>query len=154
MKKPDDIQLTPAGLEKLKQEYQDLQNKRPSVLARMVAAREQGDLSENAGYHASKEELAKTDHRMREIKYLLRFIKVVKSDKSGEVKIGSSIVLNDGTTSYNFTIVGQFEADPVNNKLSNLSPIGAAVLGKKVGDKITIDTPDGKATYKLVDIES
>lgn len=152
MKKPIDIQFTKEGYEKVQREYQELTEKRPGVLARMVAAREQGDLSENAGYHAAKGELGWIDRRMRELKILMRFGDVVVSNQTNVVSFGSTVTVeNDGETK-DFIIVGKLEADPVNGKLSDVSPIGSALLSKKVGDVVEVNVPVGVARYRVLKI--
>lgn len=153
MKKPIDIKFTKEGYEKLGQEYQELIEKRPLVLARMVAAREQGDLSENAGYHASKEELGKIDSRMRELKLLMRFGEIVDSGGTDTVGIGSVVKVAKGADTFDFNIVGRLEADPAHGKLSEVSPIGSALLGKKIGDVVEVQTPDGKTIFKIIEIK-
>ena len=152
MKKPIEIQFTKEGFEKLEEEYQTLLDKRPGVLARMVAAREQGDLSENAGYHAAKGELGWIDRRMRELKILMRFGDVVESSQKSIVSFGSIVTVDVGGEKRDFKIVGKLEADPIAGKVSDVSPIGSALVGKKVGDRVEIDIPDGRVTYEVVAI--
>lgn len=153
MKKPVDVKFTKEGFEKLKKEYQDLLEKRPGVLDRLVAAREQGDLSENAGYHASREELSQIDRRLREINILVRHGEVVESRVSDQVGVGGTVKVTDGTNFYEYKIVGALEADPLCGKLSEVSPIGCALIGKKVGDQVEIEIPDGKIVYKIIEIK-
>ena len=152
MKKPIDIQLTKEGLQNFKKEQQVLIDKRPDVLARLIAAREQGDLSENAGYHAAKDELAYIDHRIRELKLLLRFADVIETNQTGVVAFGSVVTISDGQRNMVFTIVGKLEANPANGKLSDVSPIGKMLIGKKVGESVKVDIPDGNVTYKVINI--
>lgn len=147
------IKLTKEGLENLKKEFEELTLKRPQVLERMVAAREQGDLSENAGYHASKEELSRIDNRLRELKYLIQFGKVVEAKSNDTVQIGSTVELTNSESSFEYQIVGELEGNPVNGKISEVSPLGAALLGKKTGDKVEIETPGGKVSYKILKIK-
>lgn len=135
------------------EEYGQLTEKRPQVLTRMVAAREQGDLSENAGYHASKEELGKIDSRLRELKLLMRFGKIVNSQGSSIVGVGSAVKVSRGKDISEFNIVGQLEADPVHGKLSEVSPIGSALIGKNVGDEVEVQTPGGGIIYKILEIK-
>jgi len=152
MKKPIDIQLTKEGLENFEKEQQVLIDKRPYVLARLVAAREQGDLSENAGYHAAKDELAYIDHRIRELKLLLRFADVTETNQTEVVAFGSVVTISDGQRNMVYTIVGQLEANPVKGKLSDVSPIGKMLIGKKVGESVKVDIPNGNITYKVISI--
>ncbi len=152
VKKPIDVKLTKEGFEKLQKELEELKAKRPGVVTRLTAAREQGDLSENAGYHAAKDELGYVDSRINEIKLLLRFGDVVESKGAETVGIGNTVIVENGQGQNEFSLVGHFEADPTLGKLSEKSPIGAALIGKKVGEAVEIDVPDGKITFKIVEI--
>lgn len=154
MKKPIDIKITPEGLANLKKEQQKLAEKRPGVLARMVAAREQGDLSENAGFHAAKDELLHIDYRLRELALMIRFADVISNGESASVSLGSVIVVDDGSGKREFKIVGKLEADPANDLISDESPIGRALLGKAVGDIVEVEIPNGKAGFKILNIRS
>lgn len=153
MKKPIDVKVTAEGFEKLKQEEQELILRRPGVLARMVAAREQGDLSENAGFHAAKEELGRIDRRLRELRLMIRFADIIAVKESSVVALGNSVVIADGSEEKEFKIIGKLEADPVKCVVSDQSPVGSALLGKKVGDSVSIDVPDGKIVYKIIGIK-
>ena len=154
MKSPIDLKLTREGLEKLKKEYEALIQKRPQVLERMVTAREQGDLSENAGYHASKEELSRIDYRLNELKILMRFGEVVEPKaSSGQVQIGKVVKLTNGKDFFEYKIVGRLEGDPLNGKISEVSPMGSALFGKREGDKVEVETPDGKISYEIIKIK-
>lgn len=153
MKKPIDVKLTPEGFKKLQDEQSALTEKRPVVLRRMVAAREQGDLSENAGYHAAKEELGYIDSRVKQVKLLIRFGEVVKAKNKDVISLGSKVRARVDGNEVNFFIVGELEADPIKSKLSNVSPIGKALLGKRLGDIVNVEIPDGKVTYTVVSIE-
>ena len=148
-----DIRITREGFEKLKEEYKNLIEKRPHVLIRMVAAREMGDLSENAGYHASKDELARVDRRLRELRLLMKHVEVVEKQDSGNVSVGSSVKVTDGRHVYEFMIVGSLEADPAHGKFSQVSIIGLALIGKEVGNEVSVETPDGQITYKILTIK-
>lgn len=154
MKKPIDIKVTKEGYKKLKEELEKLIKKRPDVLVRMVAAREQGDLSENAGYHAAKEELGYIDRRLRELKLMLRFANVIGEGTSNIVSLGSKVVVDNGTGPIEFAIVGNIEANPSEKKMSDESPIGKALIGKKVGDTVEVEIPDGTVTYKVLEIKA
>ena len=152
MKKPIELKLTREGFENLKKEIDALSLRRPGVLSRMVAAREQGDLSENAGYHAAKEELGRIDRRVRELKIMIRFADVFESRSKSVVGFGSSVTVENGGDQANFTIVSKLEADPLRGKVSDVSPIVSALIGKKTGDVVEIEVPDGKTLYKIVSI--
>ena len=113
-----------------------------------------GDLSENSEYSAAKEELAFVEGRVQEIEEILKTAEVVENHNgSTHIELGSSVTVQiDGKTEL-FQIVGEFEADPLNKKLSHTSPIGQALIGKTVGDLVEVDVPAGKIKYKIVDIK-
>ena len=146
-------QFTRQGYEDLKKELEELTRERPGVLTRMVAAREQGDLSENAGYHAAKDRLGQIDSRIRELKLLLRIGKIVEAEGQDVVGFGSRIIVDDGDEQKEFTIVSAMEADPMLGKVSDSSPIGGALIGKKVGESVEIEVPSGKIRYKILEIK-
>lgn len=154
MKKPIDLQLTQEGYDKLQKEFDDLMAARPDVLTRMVAAREMGDLSENAGYHAAKERLGYIDRRTRHLKLMLRFADVVSAKGTNEVTFGSVVKVQNGETEVEFAIVSAMEADPTKMKVSDVSPIGKALLGKKVGEEAKVESPGGEMVYKVLEIKS
>lgn len=145
--------FTKEGFENLKKELQHLTNRRPIVVKHLAEAREQGDLSENAGYHAAKDELSHIDSRVREIKYLLRVGKVAQSDGQGIVSFGSKVTVETENSNMEFMIVEEFEADPKTGKISTSSPIGSALLGRKLGETVEIQTPEGKTSFKILEIE-
>jgi len=129
--------------------------KRKEILEALEAARALGDLSENAEYHQSREDQGKTEDRINQIEQMLRSAVVVKKHSSASVEIGTTVKVkkensNDEIT---YSIVGAEEADMVNNKISNKSPLGEALFGKKKGDIVSINTPRGLAKYTLVDIQ-
>jgi transcription elongation factor GreA len=148
-------QLTKEGFEKLKKEYDELvQVKKPYAIERLGKARSMGDLSENSEYSAAKEELAFVEGRILEIEEILKIVEVVENHNGGNsVEIGSSVIVELNGTKELFQIVGEFEADPMNKKLSHTSPIGKALLTKKVGDWIEVEVPAGKIKYKIVEIK-
>ncbi len=154
MKKPINLRLTPEGYQNLLDEQKTLIESRPNVLKSMVEAREQGDLSENAGYHAAKEKLGYIDSRLRSLKLMIRFADVVKGEDSKNVTFGNTVVIDGPDGQKTFTIVSAMEADPKEGKMSDISPIGMALLNKKVGDTIEIDIPDGKVSFKIVDVKT
>ncbi|HCR81399.1 MAG: Transcription elongation factor GreA [Candidatus Pacebacteria bacterium GW2011_GWB1_47_8] len=154
----DKVQLTQEGLEELKSELQQLKKEKlPQVIERVSAAREQGDLSENADYHAGKEEQSFIEARISEIEDILAHATVVKNTNThSQVGIGSRVeVYIEGKVGKTFTyeIVGEFEADPEEGKVSAVSPLGKALLGKKKGDKVTVEAPAGKVVYVIKNIK-
>ena len=153
MKKPIDVKLTQQGYQNLKDELDKLIERRPGVLQRMVQAREQGDLSENAGYHAGKEELGKIDSRVRELKLILRFADVVQSTQQKFVQLGNTVTIKGNGIEATYTIVSAMEADPQKGKMSDVSPIGKALIGKAKGELVQIEIPDGTITYEIVNIQ-
>jgi len=146
------FQFTKEGYQSLRGELATLISRRPQVLTNLVNAREQGDLSENAGYHAAKEELGKIDSRSKEIKYLLRIGKVVENADAQVVNFGSKVTLEINGKILQFQIVEELEADPKKGKISTNSPIGSALMSKKTGEEISIDTQEGKIIYKIKEI--
>ncbi len=150
------IILTHEGLENLEQELQELKVvRRKDVAAKIKEARGQGDLSENAEYDAAKEEQAEIEARIVTIENMLRNAEVIDSGNvTDTVSIGNTIKLFDEEfeEEIEYTIVGSAEADPFNGKISNESPIGAGIIGHKVGDKVEIDTPDGTISLKILEI--
>ena len=147
-------QLTQEGFNKLKTEHQELiENKKPQAVDRLQKARAMGDLSENSEYAAAKEELAFVEGRVREIEEILNNAEVVENNKkSDQVQIGSSITVEVNGKNEFFQIVGEFEADPMSKKLSQTSPIGQALINKRVDDTVEINIPAGKIQYKIIEI--
>jgi transcription elongation factor GreA len=149
------IQLTKTGFEKLKQELEELKTKtREQVLKRLNQARSMGDLSENSAYSSAKEELNLVEGRIAELEEILKNAKIVEEvqDKT-TVQLGSSVVVEINGKKEKFEIVGEFEADPLNKKLSHTSPIGKALFGKKIGEWVEVEVPAGKIRYKVVEIQ-
>ena len=147
--------ISPEGYEKLKQELDHLVNvKRKEIADRIEKAKELGDLSENAEYHEAKDAQAFNEGRIAEINNLLKNVKVVENNKSkNEVSMGSTVTISDGNKDKKYTIVSFNEVDPAEGKISNESPIGLALLGKKKGETVTISTPKGEKEYKIKNIE-
>ena len=149
------IQLTKTGFEKLKQELEELKTKtKKEVLKRLNQARSMGDLSENSAYSSAKEELNLVEGRIAELEEILKNAKIVEEvqDKT-TVQLGSSVVVEINGKKEKFEIVGEFEADPLNKKLSHTSPIGKALVGKKIGEWVEVEVPAGKIRYKVVEIQ-
>lgn len=149
------IQFTQEGYDKLKIEYDELVNKtRPKAVERLSKARAMGDLSENSEYVAAKEDLAFVEGRVKELEGVINIAVVVQEQQTdGSIKIGCKVLVEANGTEEEFTIVGEFEADPLAKKLSQTSPIGKALLGKKVGESVEVNVPIGKMKYKILRIE-
>ncbi len=148
--------LTPEGKLKLELELEDLKTTRRKELAeRLSFAIKQGDLSENADYIAAKEEQAFLEGRIRTIENMLRHVTIIEEQTGGEVRIGSRLKVQEAGVDDDeaFTIVGAAEANPLQGKISNESPLGKALLGKHIGDEVEIDAPGGKIVFKIVAIE-
>jgi len=153
------IYLTKEGLEELKKEHEELtKKKRPEVLTRLSQARDQGDLSENAEYTAARDELSFIDGRIDELEELLKQVNIISepSGKAGAkniIKLGSTVVLTVSGKKDEYTLVGEWEADPTAKKISHESPLGKALLGKSIGDKIEVEAPAGKIAYAIVSVK-
>lgn len=149
------VQLTKEGLQALKKEYDNLVDvKRPRLVDRLANARSQGDLSENNDYTSAKEELEFLDGRISELEGVLKNAVVVAKNGNGSaVGMGTKVTLAVEGQKLAFHIVGEWEADPVNKKISHTSPLGQALFGKKVGDQVEVEAPAGKIVYKIVSIE-
>lgn len=129
--------------------------RRKEILEALEAAKALGDLSENAEYHQAREDQGKTEDRINQIDHMLNSAIVVKKHSSSNVEIGTSVtVKKEGAKeSVTYSIVGAEEADMMENKISNQSPLGAALFGKKKGDVVTINTPKGISKYSIVDVK-
>lgn len=147
------FKLTQQGADELKKELDGLIAMRPEIAQRIKSARELGDLSENAEYQTAREEQDRLETRISEIERILRSLKIIKAPKNdGHVRLGSKVKLKSaGGQAKEFQVVGTIEADPLNGKLSDESPIGKELMGKAVGDKVVIkNSPD--TTYKIASI--
>lgn len=149
--------LTYEGLKKLEDELEFLKTvKRREIAERIKVAREFGDISENAEYDEAKNEQAFMEGKIADIEYKLKIAKVIDEDdiSTDTVSIGSSVrVLDlDYKEECRFIIVGTSEANPIEEKISNESPIGAALLGKKVGDTVVVGVPDGNVSFQILEI--
>jgi len=149
------IQLTQKGFNDLQLELEDLiKNKKSKAIDRLSKARSMGDLKENSEYTAAKEELALVEGRIQEINNVLSNAEVTLMYKAGnKIEIGSTVTVDINGQKDTFQIVGEFEADPMNKKLSQNSPIGQALIDKKIGDLVEINIPAGKIQYKIVEIK-
>jgi transcription elongation factor GreA len=150
------IYLTREGLGDLKKEFEELSKvKRPDVLARVSQARSMGDLSENAEYVAAREELSFIDGRIDELEELIKqAVLIQESHVKGNhvVKLGSTVTVHIKGKKEVFTLVGEWEADPKEKKISHESPLGKALLGKKIGEKVEVEAPAGKLGYTIVSV--
>ncbi len=151
------IYLTKEGLVELKKEFEELTKvKRPDVLERVSQARSMGDLSENAEYVAAREELSFIDGRIEELEELIKQAVLIQESHSksgsGVVKLGSTVTVSIKGKKEIFTVVGEWEADPHDKKISHESPLGKALIGKKVGEKVEVEAPAGIVVYTIASV--
>lgn len=152
----DNQYFTPEGLEKLKEEYKyRTEVLRGEIAKRLKEAKEEGDISENAGFDAAKEAQAVNEGKIEEIKINLETAKVFKgSSGKSTVDVGSGVTIESKEKGkQEFVIVGAAESDPLKGFISNESPLGNAFLGKKKGDKVKVKTPKGEVEYKILEVK-
>lgn len=150
-----EVYVTVEGLAEMKSELENLiQVKRPEVINALKEARALGDLSENAEYDAARNEQAQIEARIKELENMLENAKVIENVNTSEVSIGTKVTIEyvEDEEEEEYSIVGVKEADPFNNKISNESPIARAILGGKIGDIVSVDSPNGKYDVKIVAI--
>lgn len=152
MKKEKEIYLTSEGFLKLEEELDHLKKvERPDVITAIKEARALGDLSENAEYSSARERQGKLEARIKEIEYTLEHATIIENNNDGKVCVGSVVTVKyeEDDEEEEYTIVGTNEADPFENKISNESPIGKALLGAKKGATIEVDAPAGVIKYEI-----
>jgi transcription elongation factor GreA len=147
--------LSKESLEALKKEYADVKyNRIPNVASKINEAKQQGDLSENAEYHQAKEEMAWAQGRLLELDEIINNAQIIEHEKTGgKINIGNTVKLKVNGIEKNYQIVGAQEADPINGKISNESPLGNAFLGHKAGDKVEVRTPAGMQNYEILEVK-
>ena len=153
----DQVVMTREGYEKLKQELISLRSDgRSEIASKLEEARAFGDLSENAEYHAAKEEQEKLESRILWLEYQLSKARVVEVGDldTSSVNLGTTVVLQDldKEVRYTYTLVGSEEADPKANRISSQSPVGKAILGKTVGEEVMVRVPKGVRHLKVLEI--
>lgn len=151
------VPVTREGLERLKEELNELRDvRRPAIVASIADARSHGDLRENAAYDAARHDQAMNEKRIADLEVLLRNAVILEdapAGRAGEVTIGSTVVVEIDGDEERYTIVGAIEAKPAMGLISNESPVGKALLGKRVGQNAQVKTPRGQSTYKVIAIE-
>jgi transcription elongation factor GreA len=150
------VQMTQQGYDELIAEVQELKDvKIPAAIERVAQARSYGDLSENSEYHAAREDLAVLNGRLEEIEFLIRRAQVVTANGSRTVGVGSKVVVKIAgkNPEHVFHVVGEWEADPAEKKISEKSPLGQALSGKKKGDQVEFEAPAGKVVYHIQDVK-
>lgn len=147
--------LTKEGVDELRTELKELVEQRGVIAERIKTAREFGDLGENMEYTAARQDQERNEARIAEIEHILQNVKVIAKPKTdSKVVLGSKVQLKSAAgKTKEFQVVGTVEADPLNGKISDESPIGKALLGKKEGEEVEIKTPAETTTYKIVDIQ-
>lgn len=153
--KMDKIHLTKEGREKLEKELSFLvEEKRVKLVERLALARTAGDLSENNDYATAKEELEFVDKRIDELKETLANSVLINqgNKKTSVICLGCKVMVQNEKANHEFCIVGEWEADPANKKISHSSPLGKALIGKKVGEEVEVEVPAGKIVYKVLAI--
>ena len=144
------VNITAAGRKELEKELEELKARRPELAEKIATARSYGDLSENEDYSAARGEQKVVEGRILEIEDILLHAKLIKSGKREKVAMGSTVTLESDGKKNTYTLVGAVEANPLEGKISNESPIGVAISGKKVGEEVKL--PNGK-TFKVTDIQ-
>lgn len=142
-------QITDSGRKELEKELAELKSRRGEIAKKIAEARSFGDLSENAEYDAAREEQGLLETRVIEIEDILQHASIIKAADATVVGLGSAVELKNSDRTVTYTVVGPVEADPMEGKISDESPIGQALMGKKVGDEVTISTPKGEIVYTI-----
>jgi transcription elongation factor GreA len=148
------FRLTQSGVDELQKEHDHLISKRTEVAESIRSARELGDLSENSEYQSARAEQERNENRISELHNILMNVEIIQKPKNGnKVQLGSKVTLKGAKGDKQFQVVGTVEADPLEGKISDESPIGKALIGKKVGDQVEIKTPAETISYDLVAID-
>lgn len=151
----DDVILTQEGYDEIVAEFKELkETKLPKAIERVATARSFGDLSENSEYHAAREDLSFLEGRTSELEALIAKAKVIetKKGKQSTVTVGATVKVHIGKAEHIYQIVGEWEANPKEKKISEDSPLGKALIGKRIGEEIEVEAPAGKIKYKVADI--
>ncbi len=155
MRQKREFLLTSEGFLELETELNKLKTEdRPRIIEAIKEARAQGDLSENADYDAARDEQAKIEARIQELEYMLEHAKIIEKVSGDKVAVGTTVTVQyvDDDEEEEYSIVGSMEADPFENKISNESPIGKAIMDRRVGDIISVESPNGSYDIKIVKI--
>lgn len=148
------IQITKEGLETLKKELDGLVNvNRPKLVERLSNARMQGDLNENSDYHNAKDELELLDGRIEELQDVVNDAVIVVGGNGDGIAVGTKVTVRFNGQKLVYDIVGEWEADPLQKKISHTSPLGQALVGKNKGDSVEVEAPAGKVVYEILSVE-
>ena len=151
---PEPAYISPDGLARLERELESLRSRRPEVVARIATARELGDLKENAEYHAAREEQGFLEARIRTVEARLKTAVVTAPEERGaSIELGSKARVEIDEEETVLEVVGAMEADPANGRVSTASPVGKALLGRRVGDIVTVKVPAGDVRYRILAID-
>ena len=146
------IPFTKLGFEELEKQLEIEVSKRPDAVKTLTRAREMGDLSENGLYKAAKQELNDLDRNIRNLKYLIKYAHITVPTNNNFVQIGHKVLVETEGEKKEFLLVGEYEVDPKQNKISNKSPIGHNLMGRKVGENISITTPNRQIEMRIISI--
>lgn len=152
MKKIKRIAVTTEGFKKLKNELNKLRNERPQAVKNLAEARDMGDLSENGLYAAAKSRLRSIDNQIFRLEIQIKLADIKQPSSSNVIDIGSKVKLVQKNQETIFEIVGDYEADPINKKISQYSPLGRVLMGKKIGERVEFVAPKGKVVFIIKEI--
>jgi transcription elongation factor GreA len=147
------IFFTQEKYDSIKKEYQELLLERKDAVFHLAKARDMGDLSENGYYRASKSKLSSIDFNLRKLSTFIKYGSIIKFVNKGIVEIGCKATIENNTRLTKYFIVGKEEADPKLGKISNESPLGKLLMGKKVGESVNLIIPSGQIAYQILKIE-
>jgi transcription elongation factor GreA len=154
------IPITREGLAQLKAEYEELVNvRRPQIIRAVADARAEGDLRENAGYHAAKNDQGFIEGRIRDLEQMFKLVDIIDDAPAGAkggaktVGLGTSVTVDIDGDKETYTIVGEIEAKPSQGRISNVSPVGKALMGRRVGETVNIQTPASVLKARILSIE-
>ncbi len=146
--------ISASGLEDMKKELEyRIKTLRPEIAGRISEAKEMGDLSENFAYHEARDQQGQNEGRIIQIIDMLTKISVVEEKTGGSINLGSTFTVKIGSATKTFEIVGENEANPMEGKISNVSPLGSAFIGRTVGEKVDAKVPSGTMTYEILEIK-
>lgn len=145
--------ITADGKKQLETELEKLKGRRGEIAEKIANARDFGDLSENAEYDAAREDQGVTETRIAEIEDILKHASIIKAGSKSKVQLGSTVQLKLGKKNHTYTLVGPVEANPLEGKISNESPIGVALMGRRIGEQVPITTPKGELVYEIISLE-
>lgn len=151
--KKDNFIITAEGYLKLEEELNELKTvKRPQIIKALKDARAQGDLSENSDYDAARDAQGKIESRIKELEYRLEHSEIAQTNSGGTINVGNTVTILDDDEEDTYKIVGSAEADSFNNMISNLSPLGKALIGHKENDTVTVESPNGQYSVKILKV--